>query len=192
MTGSGYGQPPEYQPGPYEQPQYGQPSYGQQPGQGPPPYGTPNPYGRSPVTYEFGVVGTVTAAVGAILVVISFTAVDWFKGGVQFSDVGNATGSNAPQPADAYFSWLGWLLFIVTVVLCIAACTPSPAAQALRAIGAILAAISIAFTFFAIRFTNGSAYTDYLKNARIGFYFALVGFLLMGIGALIGPRRREG
>lgn len=211
MTGSGYGQPPEYgeqQPTEqYRQPQYGQPQYPQQQygqppyGQGQPPYGqppyggAPNPYGRSPVTYEFGVVGTVTAAVGAILVVIAFTAVDWFKGSLGFGDVHDILdnqGSNAPQPASGYFGWLGWLLLIATVVLCIAACAPSPAAQALRAIGAILAAISIAVTFFAIRFTAGLAYTDYLKNARIGFYFALAGFLLMGIGALIGPRRREG
>jgi len=146
------------------------------------------------VTYEFGVVGTVTAAVGAIFAVISFTAVDWFKNGVGFSDVGDLMdqSNSPPQPAGAYFGWLGWLLVVVTVVVCIAACTPSPAAQALRAIGAILAAISIAITFFAIRFQDGPAYTEYLKDARIGCYFALVGFLLMGVGALIGPRRREG
>lgn len=200
MTGSGYGPPPEYGQGGYgQQPQYGQ---GQPApyGQPPPEYGRPgypqtaNPYGRSPVTYEFGVVGTVTAAIGAILVVIAFTAVDWFKDGVGFGDVRTILDgqSTPPQPADSYFGWLGWLLLVVTLVLCIAACTPSPAAQALRAVGAILAAISVAVTFFAIRFSDGPAYTDYLKNARIGFYFALLGFLLMGIGALIGPRRREG
>ncbi len=62
----------------------------------------------------------------------------------------------------------------------------------MRAIGAILAAISIAVTFFAIRFSDGISYSQYIKNARIGFYFTVIGFLLAGIGALIGPRRREG
>ena len=192
MTGSGYGPPPEYGAGGYgQQPQYGQQPYGQ------PPVGqTPNPYGRSPVTYEFGVVGTVTAAVGAILVVIAFTAVDWVKTSPShFGDIHDeldAAGDNAGGLANAYFGWLGWLLLVVTVVLCIAACSPSPAAQALRAVGAIVAAISIAVTFFAIRFGAFGPFTHYLKDARIGYYLTMLGFLLMGIGALIGPRRREG
>jgi hypothetical protein len=215
MTGSGYGQqPPEYgspqygpppgqpgygQPG-YEQPSYGQPGqqqpgYGQPAGYGPPGYAA-NPYGRSPVTYEFGVVGTVVAAVGAILVVIAFTAVDWVKTSPShFGDINNrldAAGSGAGGLASAYFGWLGWLLLVVTVVLCIAACAPSPAAQALRAIGAIVAAISIAITFFAIRLGAFGSLTDYLKQARVGWYLTLIGFVLMGAGALNGPRRREG
>jgi hypothetical protein len=210
MTGPGYGPPPEYGQGGYQEQhptqQFGQPPYGQQPqyGQAPPPEygrpyggGTPNPYGRSPVTYEFGVVGTVTAAIGAILIVIAFTAVDWTN---QFSpshsgDVSNAldaAGNNAGGLAKAYFGWLGWLLLVVTVVLCVAACSPSPAAQALRAVGAIAAAISIAVTFFAIRFGAFGPFADYLKHARLAYYLAMIGFLLAGIGALIGPRRREG
>lgn len=191
MTGPGYGQPPEYGQGGYgQQPQYGQQPYGQ------PPHGTPNPYGRSPVTYEFGVVGTVTAAVGAIFVVIAFTAVNWGKsGGTKFGDISSALDEAGPQAsglADAYFGWLGWLLLVVTIVLCVAACAPSPASQALRAFGAIVAAISVAVTFFAIRLGVNDAYSDDIKNVRIGFYFTVAGFLLMGIGALIGPRRREG
>jgi hypothetical protein len=191
MTGSGYGPPPEHGPGGYGQ----QPQYGQQYGQ--PPYGQPpNPYGRSPVTYEFGVVGTVTAAIGAILVVIAFTAVNWGKtGGTKFSDIGSRLDDAGPYASGlgkAYFGWLGWLLLVVTIVLCVAACAPSPAAQALRAFGAVVAAISIAVTFFAIRLGVNDAYSDDIKNVRIGFYFTIAGFLLLGIGALIGPRRREG
>src|SRR3954447_24272277 len=165
MTGSGYGPPPEYEQQPTQQygpAPYGQPQYGQTPPEYAPGYGqpgqrhAPNPYGRSPVTYEFGVVGTVTAAVGAIFAVISFTAVDWFKNGVGFSDVGDLMdqSNSPPQPAGAYFGWLGLVLVGGGVGGCVAGCTPSPAAQALRAIGAILAAISIAITFFAIRFQD--------------------------------------
>jgi hypothetical protein len=206
MTGSGYGPPPESGQGGYaQQPQYGQqPPYGQQPygqpqyGQPPAEYGrhAPNPYGRSPVTYEFGVVGTVTAAIGAILVVIAFTAVNWGKrGGTKFGDIGRElddAGAAASGLAKAYFGWLGWLLLVVTIVLCVAACAPSPASQALRAFGAIAAAVSIAVTFFAIRLGVNDAYSDDIKSVRIGFYFTIAGFLLLGIGALIGPRRREG
>jgi hypothetical protein len=142
------------------------------------------------------VVGTVTAAIGAILVVIAFTAVDWVKNSPShFGDIKDALDANGSASgglAKAYFGWLGWLLLVVTIVLCIAACSPSPAAQALRAVGAIVAAISIAVTFFAIRFGAYGPFTDYLKQARIGYYLTILGFILMGIGALIGPRRREG
>lgn len=171
MSGPGYGQQP---------PQHGQPA---------------NPYGRSPVTYEFGVVGSVVAAVGAILVVIAFTATDWFNftpshlGDVKDQlDVG---GSAASGLAKAYFGWLGWLLLVVVMVLAIIANIPTPAAQAFRALGGVLAAIAVAITFFAINLAPGISYSQSIKNSRIAFYLALGGLLLAGIGALIGPRRRE-
>jgi hypothetical protein len=201
-----YGQP---------QPEYGQPQpqYGQQP----PPYGQPyqqqgyggyqqppdrrsavaNAYG-APIGSgaKFGVVGATFAGVGLILLVISYVALNWFSTSVvqntKFSDIHTLVKDNpgAKGLATAYFSWLGWVLVIATVVIAIAATLPSPAAGPLRALGAILAAAAIAFTFFAIQLSDGQAYTQYLKHVSIGFYFALGGFLLAGIGALCGPQRR--
>jgi hypothetical protein len=141
---------------------------------------------------KFGVVGATLAGVGAILLIISFTAVNWFNGSHSgFSDISDqldGQGNAAPGLASAYFSWLGWVLAIALVVIAIAANLPSPASGPLRAFGAILAAAGIAVTFFAIRFSDGVAYTEFLKHARLGFYLALAGFLIAGIGALVGPK----
>lgn len=189
-----YGQPPAQ----FEQPQYGAP--GQQP------YGQPggrysavaNAYGE-PVGSgaKFGVVGATLAGIGAVLLVIAFTAVQWFSafgiGSGTFPDVHDgldAGSSQAAGVADSYFSWLAWLLAIVAVVVAIVANLPSPASGPLRALGAVIAAAAIAISFFAIKLGTTGAYTDYLKHARLGFYFAVAGFLLVGIGALIGPKRR--
>jgi hypothetical protein len=174
--------------------------YGQQPyGQPYPPQGrysaAANAYG-APIGSgaRFGVVGATLAGVGAVLLVIAFTAVDWFKNPSSgFRDIGDTLDAHsalAPGLADAYFSWLGWLLLVAVVAVAIAANLPTPASGPLRAFGAILAAAAMALTFFAIRLdSSGVPFTTYLKNARVGFYLALVGFLVVGIGALIGPKR---
>lgn len=202
-----YGQQPDPSQHPYGQPegQYPQqPGYG--PGPGQQPYGPPgarysavaNAYG-DPVGSgaKFGVVGATLAGIGAVLLVIAFTAVQWFTqfgvGSGSFSDVHDSIGNGGggvSGVADSYFSWLAWLLAIAAVVVAIVANMPSPASGPLRALGAILAAAAIAVTFFAIRLTPARAYTDYLKHVRIGFYLALLGFLLVGIGSLIGPKSR--
>jgi hypothetical protein len=197
--GPPYGQQPQYgQP----QPQYGQPQYQQQ---GYPGYQQPNDrraavanaYG-APIGSgaKFGVVGATFAGVGLILLIISLVALDWFGDGVlrngQFSDLHRLVNDNpgATGLASAYFSWLGWVLVIASFVIAVAATLPSPAAGPLRALGAVIAAAAIAFTFFAIQLSDGTAYSQFIKHAAIGFYFALGGFLLVGIGALCGPQRR--
>lgn len=201
MTQPPYGQDPT-------QPQYGRPSPEfQQPGPGYPqqPYGPPgarysavaNAYGE-PVGSgaKFGVVGATLAGVGAVLLVISFTALEWFAkftGSGSFGDVHDQLDANPGQAsglASAYFSWLAWTLAVASVIVAILANLPSPASGPLRALGAVLASAAIAVSFFALRLANGGAYGDYIKQARIGFYFAVVGFLLVGIGALVGPKSR--
>lgn len=198
---------------PYGQPDPVPPQYQQRPAPGEQaPYGAPQPYGPPGARYsavanaygepvgsgaKFGVAGATLAGVGAVLLVLSFTALQWFsKFGVgtgTFGDVHDALGAGAGQAAglaDAYFSWLAWTLGVVAVVVAILANLPSAAAGPLRALGAVLAAAAIAVTFFALRLGDSAAYSDYLKHARIGFYFALLGFLLVGIGALVGPKSR--
>jgi hypothetical protein len=198
-----YGQ--QQQPG---QPQYGQQQYGQQP-YGQQPYGQ-QPYGQQPYGQpgyspmagaygspigsgaKFGVVGVVFVGVGGILLIIALTALDWFKNGLSFSDTHRFldVSPGASGLATAYFGWLAWTLTIVVIVVGIAANLPSPASGPLRALGGIVGAAGIAFTFLAINLSSASGvdYSTYLKDARVGFYFALAGFLLAGIGALIGPR----
>ncbi len=192
-----YGQPGYGQQQPYgQQPTYGQPGYAQQPPAGrysaaANAYGAPIGSGA-----QFGVVGVTLAGIGFILLIISLTAVTWYKitgssSGFSFSDVGNTLDASpsASGLASAYFSWLAWTLVIVGLVVAIGANLPSPASGPLRALGAVVAAAAIAFSFLAIRLTNGAAYSDAISHANVGFYLAVGGFLLMGIGALIGPKR---
>lgn len=182
--GDPYGQP---------QPQYGQPGY---PAGDPRRAAVANAYG-DPIGSgaKFGVVGATLAGVGGVLLVIAFTAVDWLdlKPSSSFSDIHDrlaADSTGATGVADTYFSWLGWVLVIAVVVIAIAASLPTPASGPLRALGAIVAAAAIALTFFAIQLSDGVAYSSFIKHASVGFYLAIGGFLLAGIGALTGPSRR--
>lgn len=175
--------------------QYGQQQSNQQYGQRPRYSAAANAYG-APIGSgaRFGVVGATLAGIGAILLIIALTAVNWVStsgNSASFSDVHDALDANpagAAGVASAYFSWLAWLLTIVTVIVAICANLPSPASGPLRALGAVLAAAAIAFTFLAIRLSSTGSYGDYISNASVGFYLAVVGFLVVGAGALVGPK----
>ena len=185
------------------QPQYGQPAqqpygYGQQPGDRH--SAVANAYG-SPIGSgaKFGVVGATFAGVGAGGAdhrVHRGQLVQQQPSAPTASSATCTTGSRRISDqvdracADTYFSWLGWVLLIAVVVIAIAATLPSPASGPLRALGAVLAAAAIALTFFAIQLSDGAAYTTFLKHTSVGFYLALGGFLLAGIGALCGPSNR--
>jgi hypothetical protein len=146
----------------------------------------------------FGVLGSLIAAVGAVLVVLSFTVLDWFTRGAEpnshFSQIHRVLdreGSLAAGTAKLYFSWLGWALLVAVVVFALLANLPSPLTTAFRVIGALGAVAAIAVTFVAIKLVSAPAgapsYSEYLKHTRIGFYVAIVGFLLVGVGAAVGP-----
>jgi hypothetical protein len=214
------GQPTTRFGDPYPADQQPQQGYGQQQPYGQQGYGQQQPYGRDPYVQQgqrqpghysaaanaygapvgsgaqFGVVGVTLAGIGFILLIISFTAVTWYKlagstTGFNFSDVGNTLDSSpsASGLASAYFGWLAWTLAIVGLIVAVGANLPSPASGPLRALGAVVAAAAIAFTFLAIRLTNGAPYSDAISHANVGFYLAVGGFLLVGIGALVGPKR---
>jgi hypothetical protein len=220
----GYGQPPP--PGYGDQPGYGQqppPAYGQQPGYGQPPppgYGQQPGYGQpaamGPETTRmarldpgpserFGVVSAVLTGLGALLVIVAFTALNWFPKNVvagsssKFSDIHKALGligGLAEGPAKLYFSWLGWALLAAAAVTALLAALPAVGAP-FRVIGVLVAVAGIAMTFVAIHLLKSSdqvpssynSYSGWLKHARIGFYVALAGFALMAVGAATGPSR---
>jgi len=205
--GPPYGQPP----GGYGQqpPQYGQPGqYGGQPGQ----YGEQVPgqfagYGPPTGSYtappaakaEPGIVGIVLAVLGAVAGVIAFTATNWYQqtiGDSKFSDVHDIVkqgGDRAAVVAKAYFGWLAWVLLAVAVVAAIIACLPSPAAPALRVVGALVAVAGIVLTILALKINkHGSpSFSEWFKHAAKApsLYLVLGGFVLIGVGALMGPRR---
>jgi hypothetical protein len=185
--GTGPQSSPEQQPGYAASPGYGQPA-----AMGPE---TTRMARLDPgPSLAFGVLGTVIAAVGAVLVVLAFTMLDWLTRGSEadshFRTIHRVLTRDAVPAAGTaklYFSWLGWALLVAVVVFALLANLPSPLTNAFRVIGALGAAAAIAVTFVAIKLADGPAYSEYLKHARIGFYVAVGGFLLIGIGALVGP-----
>ena len=173
-----YGQPPAAGQQQYAEQQYG---YGQQ-------QYAPGAFERS---RSYGIVGTVLTLLGGIAVLVSFTALDWYHNST-FSDINTSLGndSNANGFAKVYFGWLGWTALIVVVVAGVLASFPTPALRICRIIGIVVGIAMAGLTFLAIDFSGDSTgYSNYLKHAQIGFYFAVAGFLIAGIGAGVGPRR---
>lgn len=174
---------------------YGEPqrrqSYGQAYG------GAGAPYVVRPERRGVGVVGVVFALAGLAAGLIALLALQWFAG---FGSVNAGKFNHIHRTIDqlggastgvgkAYFDWLAWTLLIAGTVLALLANIPTPASPGLRILGALVGLAGIGFTFWGIQFVHGPAYTEFLKHARVGFYVMLAGFLLITIGALIGPRR---
>jgi hypothetical protein len=199
-----YGPPPQYGESPYQQPQYGQPpsqqpQYGQppyqQPGYGQPGYGQPPGYGRpaNPFGPEsndtFGITGAVLGLLGGIAGIVALTAVEWFGGrfnGLMFGDVRTLGTAGF---AAAYFGWLAWAFLIIGVVCAVLSSFPNPALRVLRIIGVVIGFAAAGLSFLALQVNQSYPYTTYLAAARVGFYLAVIAYILIGIGAAYGPRR---
>jgi hypothetical membrane protein len=178
-----------------------QAGYAQSGNPGPGGYGPPSNYGYDPQrpggqpgllqqSQTYGIVGTVLALLGGILVLVSFTAIDWFSySDSGFSDLHHRlqASSNPPDFPAVYFSWLGWVFLVIAVVAGVLASVPTPALRISRIIGSVVGFAAAGLTFLAIELPG--SYSEYIKHARVGFYFAVIGFLITGIGAAIGPRK---
>jgi hypothetical protein len=181
------------------QPQTGQQPY-PQPGYTQPPAGgqrprfadtTANPFGAAS-DQAFGIVSTVLALLGGIVGIVALTGLDWFKGGASFSDVNDLLDSRGGQAngfASAYFSWLAWAFLLIAVVAALAASFPSPALRIARVIGVVVGIAAAGLSFLALQWGDFVSYTEVLKHARVGFYLLVVAYLLVGVGAGIGPRK---
>jgi hypothetical protein len=181
------------------QPQYGQQPGYEQPGVQQPPPGprprftdsTANPFGAAS-DQAFGIVSTVLALLGGIVGIVALTGLDWFKNGVSFSDTHdalNTEGDRANAFASAYFGWLAWTFLIIAVIAAVAASFPSPALRIARVIGVVVGIAAAGLSFLALQFGDFVSYTDVIKNARVGFYLLVLAYLLVGVGAGIGPRK---
>lgn len=146
----------------------------------------------------FGWTGFSISAVGLVFTIVSFTAIAWMRdGNLKFRDVHSVittisdSGIAQVHPvAKIYFTWLGWLALLVLAVCAVLSATPSISGP-FRVITPILAAGAIAITLIAINITTGNGYRFWIADARVGFYMALVGFLLTGIGATLGTGREH-
>ena len=187
--GGGYGQGPGYGQG---RPEYGQPPY-RQPGYPPPGPGRPaNPFG--PESNEtFGITGAVLGLLGGVALVVAFTAVQWLGG--SFGDLGfgrvgrYVSATNSTGFATAYYGWLAWAFLIIGVACAVASSFPNPALRVLRIIGVVVGFAAAGLSFLALDLNHAFGYLHFLASARIGFYLAVVGFVLVGIGAAYGPSR---
>jgi hypothetical protein len=100
-----------------------------------------------------------------------------------------------------FFGWLGWALLAVAVVGAALAVSPL-GTGAVRVAGAFAGAVGAGLTawnlqLFRVNADVGSrsarvpdGYLDWLKHTSFGAWAALAGFLLLGVAAAIGPRRR--
>lgn len=149
-------------------------------------------------SYTFGFIGAAIAVVGIVLGIVSFVALDWATDSGQsatFSTLKDAVTAAADQGSafggdtEIYFKWLGWVLLIVSFVVALLACLPSPASPALRGLGVLLGLAGIGLTLWA--FKGFGTWSDIFKHGAIGLWLALAGFLLIAIGAAIGPQRAK-
>jgi hypothetical protein len=146
----------------------------------------------------FGWTAFGVSAVGIVLVLVSFTALVWERQArLKFVDLRNlidrikVVGKPQLHPlATAYFSWLAWLLLFAVALCAVLAATPTISGP-FRVITPLVAAAAIALTFVAIDVTYGVPYRDSIKDTRAGFYLAIAGFLIAGVGATLGTRRER-
>jgi hypothetical protein len=142
------------------------------------------------------VAGTVLTVLGGAAVLVAFVGLNWLpQHNSTLSDVHDrltGLGHFASGMSELYFAWLAWVLFGALLVVAVLANLPVPGSRVLGLFGTVLALAAIALSFWALNLltTGHPGYSDYLRNARGGFYVAVSGFLVMGLGAAIGAYRR--
>jgi hypothetical protein len=98
-----------------------------------------------------------------------------------------------------YFDWLGWVLLAAAVVLGLLAIAPiGPSAVGVRVLAVLAGLAGIGLTLWALDLVRTDAsvgnnlahsYGWYLSHTSWGAWAALLGFLLVTLGAVMGPRR---
>jgi hypothetical protein len=146
----------------------------------------------------FGSGGAFFAGVGAVMVLIAFSSLDWLSAsgeGITFSDIHRLVslqGSAANAPAQGYFGGLGWVFLVAATATAFYAVVPA-APPFMRAVSFLLGLAAVIVTFLAIAIGKdgggGVPYSAYIKHAEAGFWVAVVGFAMIGLGGSAGPRR---
>lgn len=178
---------------------------------------------------RFGVVGVVVIAAGAVLGILAFTVLDWFRSnGDSFGAGPPLAFGDMPHRIDylrsefatlggarylhfgvspLYFGWLAWVLLAAAVALAVAAVAPLGRTAAIaRIVAAVVALLGLGSTLWAIDYLSyDAAFASraraagdqvptlglFLRHSSVGAWAALAAFLLVGAGALIGPRRHS-
>jgi hypothetical protein len=98
-----------------------------------------------------------------------------------------------PGYAQAFVSWIAWLLLAVTLVFGIAACIRWRGASTFRYVGALIGVAGSAMTVAAVLLLAYQAQDDSFQVARnyaAGVYLAVVGLLVTALGTAAGCGRR--
>lgn len=155
---------------------------------------------------RIGVVGVGLVSLGAIMLILSFTTLEWRRVAARGDSVGEIDfaalrqnlehfpAGGKPGATVAYFTWLCWVLLIALILLGYAANLPTPSSNGLRLGGFFLGLVGAAFTYYALSRYSLATHDLFgtssgaLDNADLGIWFALGGYLLAGAGAAVGPR----
>jgi hypothetical protein len=150
---------------------------------------------------SIGVAGIALLLAGVVLLLVSFTAVDWYPGStgpsavahIGFTDLHHLTAaSRSVAIAKAYFGWLAWVLLILVIVVGFAANVPTPAANGLRVAGFALGLAGAVLTYLALdRLASWAGSRSAFDHAQTGVWLAIGGYVVAGLGAVVGPRRAD-
>ncbi len=196
---SGGYQQGNYPGGNYPQQQGGY-GYQQQPQPQPQQSSWSSSYGeRSGDAASVGIVGIAVAAVGALLLILGISALDWYSAEgdkIKLSDVHDGAKQIDAGLMKAYGGFLVWILLVLVVVSAVVASLPigSPAV-AFRIVAPVLGLLGVVITLIALNSfwskakDAGSTDVGIFKHSAIGLYLTLLGFLVAGVAGVFGPRR---
>lgn len=164
------------------------------------------PHGARPDSRRVGVLGMLVVTLGAVMLIMSFTSLDWRQrasnggdnvGTIDFAalrqNLEHFPAAGRPAATVAYFTWLCWVLLLALIVVGFVANVPSPWSNGLRLTGFFLGMVGAAFTYYALtRYAQAThdlfgSSSGALDNSDLGIWFALFGYLLAGVGSAIGP-----
>lgn len=141
------------------------------------------PIGRSTARRAVNPIGLLMTAIGAVLVVLSLTVVNWQGGSTKFTDfkpkLDDLGSGNALL--QAYFGSLAWVLLAVCTVLGVIAAVSNPRPTLFRVLGLTAGLLAALVTVLAMNKT--------LQGLYAGFWLAVAGFVLVALAASLGPRR---
>lgn len=157
------------------------------------------------------IVGLGLAAAGLFVLVLAVVSARWYDLGYQVSDINHLFDVLSKHPAAidpkgvstngwavAYFGWGAWVVLLVAGLLALLANTPpllsrlpGVVRQVAAGVAALLALLGLAWTFLAVNLfdlhsARDDGYGDWLGHAHFGFWAALVGYVLIAAGAIIG------
>lgn len=151
----------------------------------------------------FGFAGALLLVAGLLPALIAFTSGVWFTAiPVTIGDklylapvrrdfdqvLALLDGSTGSSPlASAYFGWLAWTLLAVVFVLALPAITPHRRQGLFRVAAPAVAAASVVLATLSLELVRGGDFTFWWKLHGSGYWLAVAGLGVMGLGAALGP-----